>query len=286
MNDFESVHILRLSEALYRRVLHLYPADFRETYGVHMARTFRDCLRECYQRRGFGALLPLWAATLLDLLKTAAEEHMQRSIEMSKTLLSKIAGPTLMLGGLLWMLSGLHQFETIYWDEFGGFDLVYEIGGILFGAAILPLVIGLIGLHLTYKERVGSLGRLGLLAPYGGLAITLVALAYSLLNPAVDDWWYGFMMGLLLIMCGMILFGIDALRRSTFPRWNYAPLVAGAPFVLTFTVAGAVSLITGNALNIPSGWYGFAAFVITGLGWMMTGYAVMTDEQTAPIPAV
>jgi len=87
-------------------------------------------------------------------------------------------------------------------------------GGMLFDIAVLPLLIGLIGLQIGYKDRSGAVGRLGLLGPYVGIIVTFTAIAVSFFNPATDNWWWGFFAGLMLLMLGTTLFGIDALRRQ------------------------------------------------------------------------
>src|SRR4029453_7651382 len=58
----------RHGERWYRRLLHLYPRDFRDEFGSEMARLYRDRRRE---ERWW----TLWAHLLLDLLRTAPTEH-------------------------------------------------------------------------------------------------------------------------------------------------------------------------------------------------------------------
>jgi predicted permease len=55
------------SVKLYRCLLNLYPAAFRENYGVEMEREFRDELAESH---GFCALAILWVRLLADLSKS------------------------------------------------------------------------------------------------------------------------------------------------------------------------------------------------------------------------
>lgn len=102
---------LVLSNRLYRLLLAAYPAEFRHEYGAQMAQVFRDRCREVQGRRGGGnsraGLLRVWMETILDLARTAPEEHLQhagRGVRLMKALL-KIAA-ALVVYALLFMLIG------------------------------------------------------------------------------------------------------------------------------------------------------------------------------------
>jgi putative ABC transport system permease protein len=58
---------VKLSERLYRRLLKLYPAGFREEYGTPLQRQFRDEYRDV---RGVRGLVTLWFRTLVDLVRS------------------------------------------------------------------------------------------------------------------------------------------------------------------------------------------------------------------------
>jgi putative ABC transport system permease protein len=58
---------VRRSERLYRRLLRLYPRDFRDEYGEEMSLLFRDRTSEGSSR--------LWPQVLGDLLVHAPKEH-------------------------------------------------------------------------------------------------------------------------------------------------------------------------------------------------------------------
>jgi hypothetical protein len=88
---------LVLSNRLYSLLLAAYPAEFRHEYGAQMAQVFRDRCREEQRRRGGGSssagLARVWMETILDLARTAPEEHLQnagRGVRLMKALL-KIA---------------------------------------------------------------------------------------------------------------------------------------------------------------------------------------------------
>jgi putative ABC transport system permease protein len=56
-------------ERWYRRLLHLYPTDFRDEFGGEMTRLYRDRGRQ-------EPWWSLWASLLLDLMRTAPSEHL------------------------------------------------------------------------------------------------------------------------------------------------------------------------------------------------------------------
>jgi putative ABC transport system permease protein len=58
---------MHLSERLYRWLIKLYPAGFREQYGTPLERQFRDEYRDV---TGAGAVTRLWLRTLLDLARS------------------------------------------------------------------------------------------------------------------------------------------------------------------------------------------------------------------------
>ncbi len=88
------------SDRIYRALLGLYPAPFREEFGGPMSQLFRDLRRDA-ARGGPGALAALWLRTLADLLVTAAREHMERDSVM-RTIALVVA--TLALGlGIAWV---------------------------------------------------------------------------------------------------------------------------------------------------------------------------------------
>jgi putative ABC transport system permease protein len=56
-------------ERWYRRLLHLYPTDFRDEFGGEMARLYRDRRRE-------ESVWALWWSLAIDLFRTAPAEHL------------------------------------------------------------------------------------------------------------------------------------------------------------------------------------------------------------------
>jgi len=75
MSQTRSNPTLPVSERIYRRLLAVYPSDFRYEYGPEMLQVFRDRCREERRRGGVLGILWVWVNMLADLLVTALTEH-------------------------------------------------------------------------------------------------------------------------------------------------------------------------------------------------------------------
>jgi putative ABC transport system permease protein len=64
------------AERFYRRLLRLFPADFRGDFGDDMIATFADQRREALARGGSMAALRLWWDTIRGIATTAPREHL------------------------------------------------------------------------------------------------------------------------------------------------------------------------------------------------------------------
>ena len=63
------------SDRMFRRLLRLFPAEFRADFGDDMAETFRDH-REAMVNRGDGrSAFALWWHTIVGIVRTAPREH-------------------------------------------------------------------------------------------------------------------------------------------------------------------------------------------------------------------
>src|SRR6476659_6275430 len=63
------------SDRMFRRLLGLFPAEFRADFGDDMAETFRDH-REAMVNRGDGrSAFALWWHTIVGIVRTAPREH-------------------------------------------------------------------------------------------------------------------------------------------------------------------------------------------------------------------
>jgi hypothetical protein len=276
---------LPVSERLYAALLHLYPKQFRVTYGQQMRLTFRDACRVVYRQNGAGGLLALWLPTVLDLLKSALEERArQGEIVMLKERWIALAGPLTMLVGALMLLGPISDLVQLVRPPYT--EALWEF--FHFRTATVSLAVMLpafVGMWLRYKESAGRLGRLGLILNVAGCVTFCLALSADFLldvlqlleHPTGPN--YAMAASIMSILIGHVLFGIDALRYKLLPRWNAMPLLVG----LTTPLLGVLSVIMESALRIDR--YQVELTIATlqsatvGLCWVLLGVALMGQKQ-------
>jgi hypothetical protein len=76
MHERMSQHLIGASDWLYRSLLGIYPRQFRQEYGPHMAQLFEDCCRDAITRNGVSGLCGVWLHALGDLAATTLREHL------------------------------------------------------------------------------------------------------------------------------------------------------------------------------------------------------------------
>ena len=68
---------LRISDRLYRRLVRLYPAAYRQEYGEPMAQLFRDCCAAECSVSGYRGLALTWWRALAELVPSLLREYRQ-----------------------------------------------------------------------------------------------------------------------------------------------------------------------------------------------------------------
>ena len=178
-----------------------------------------------------------------------------------------MAGAVLFAVGLI-----IGSFDTYDMDPIGGVDAFYEISqavGLALGQVLF--VFGLLGLRTGYTGRSGSLGA-GLLQ----LSVigSVVSLGGLLMMSSTEAGWEIWTAGFLAMTLTLAVFGIVAVRRRVFSRWNFAPILAGGGLPLLFGV-GTVSVDTVSG-TAPE-WGSLLAVVLTAVGLILVGYRMQAD---------
>ena len=270
------------SLSLYYTRLKTYPSGFRHEYGPHMAQVFRDCCLKAYRLDGLPGMLSLWTHTLLDYFKSVVEEHMQKGVHMSKSKFIRLSGWSFVLGAIAFMVAILASSRDV--PEYSRYnaasrpiDLYFEYAqAILFPAAMLLLLVGMVGLYLRYRQETNGFGRISLVLGMAGGAISfLIALAVSLQLEFTDSdfGWLILIGGLTLYFLSLVTFGIAALRADLLPRWNAAPIMAGIWIPLMFLLSELSGQWEINAI-IELG-----VLVLTTLGLIALGVILGSDSR-------
>ena len=182
-----------------------------------------------------------------------------------------MAGAVLFAAGLI-----LGSFDPSAMDPIGGADAFYEISqavGLALGHVLF--VIGLLGLRTGYTGRSGSLGAGLLLLSVIGSVVSLGGL---LMMSSIEAGWKVWMGGFLTMTLTLAVFGIVAVRRRVFSRWNFAPILAGVGLPLLFGVGIAgVDSVSGTAPE----WASLLAVVLTAVGLILIGYRMQADAGAA-----
>jgi hypothetical protein len=66
------------SVRIYRALIKVYPASFRDEYGDEMIHVFRDLATDAWLRRRRVGLLALWFRVIADLVRTVPKQHLSR----------------------------------------------------------------------------------------------------------------------------------------------------------------------------------------------------------------
>lgn len=243
----KDAQLLDLSQRVFTRLLVLYPREYRQEYGTQMAQLFKDCSREAVGQSGAAALLILWTATLLDLFKTAFEEHFKELTHMTKEKFTRLGGWALIAGALLLLpLLGLGDLETLM----GGIGVYLKAG--LAAGTMLLLGTGALAMRNALGNEGGSNGKNALgfsvamtvIAAFGGIGLGL--------GLPGEIWWTLFFFGLVLHLLGIGIFGVLCMQRRTLPKLNWL-LAAGGLALPILTVYWLVVQFTGDPDYYPGG---------------------------------
>lgn len=88
--------------SVYSILLLAYPQEFRQQYGSQMVLLLLDCQRNASNRP---ALMRLWLRTLVDLVRTAAGEHLQ-NMRKENRFMNKLRTNLIAIGGCLVIIIG------------------------------------------------------------------------------------------------------------------------------------------------------------------------------------
>ena len=277
------------SERVYGTLLRAYPRQHREDFGDEMTSCCTEFCRDA-RRDGIVALVWLWTSVLLpELLRGAARERCEQGVGV----LRMVAVPRRLVGlgsfgailtGLVSLASGILPIlktsptstKILPWQLVWNLPFHLPLTEIpLVGDALTTA--GCVGLYFFLRPS-SHLSLVGLTLACASVILS-VALGMSLL----ETWTFGVFTSESanwLLVCGMLLIALAALRAPVLGWWRILPLFLAAsqsPLinVPTFTLAG--QMIRHATLErvplvmetIPLLLYG--PQTVVGLGWMTLG---------------
>jgi hypothetical protein len=138
-------------------------------------------------------------------------------------------------------------------------------------AALVLLIVGLVGLLTARIDGLGWIPRAGGLVTLGGFGLWAYAAAENFLPITEPSWWLPLLFPAL-VAGGSLVFGLGVFRSRALPR-------AAAALVALFGLLGITllaSLELGNPSSLPD--YalvraaGFISMLLYGGGWVWLGY--------------
>jgi hypothetical protein len=219
--------VVTCSVRAYRVLLVAYPARFRREYGPHMVQVFRDSCRQASRQGGTNGLVRLWRITLLDCLRSAFEQHTNHEARVSGSQFVKLSGFAFITGSFYFVLAALASQDPI---------IFYALW-----PTTLLLATGMLGLRVRYREIAGGFGRNILLIGVIGTVLLWVVVACQLLVTSRVLPASGFFLALkslyvlpfaapAILLLGLGLFGLAAVRRRPRAPLNWLPVLAGIGF--------------------------------------------------------
>jgi hypothetical protein len=162
-------------------------------------------------------------------------------------------------------------------------------GHVLGTAAIVFVLLGLVGLYVVQAKKVGWMGLAGFLLAfvgnvllaasgnYGYIAPVLAARAPDLLaaiNAYGPEYWLNAVM-VVTYLAGFVLLGIATVRAGFLPRWGGVLLIVGVPLFFA-GVAAADTPNMGGAY-----WIAIAGQTLFGLGLVVLGWPLLSGAEVS-----
>ncbi len=176
--------LTRLSLAVYRALLLLYPARFRRDYGEQMALVFRDACRDAVHQRGLGGLAQVWRMTLGDLIVTAISERLEQDMSHTSLALYRTSGLVSLAGVGAWIVGPIVISVALALSHMPGSAPPLSVE-LLIPTGWLFFVVGFIGLYAWLAKRCGALIWLPGLAVIAILLVLVVASLYYTYNSQI-----------------------------------------------------------------------------------------------------
>lgn len=298
------------SVRVYRYLLLLCPAAFRQRYGALMVQAFRDTCRDASRRRGLAGVLFVWPDALRDVLSTALAEHVEGGIRMTRTAWIRVGSIAAVLGGIVQVVLALltasaSSFLVITMPAAtsnGPLPTAQRVIYLAGPIAWLLLLLALIALHLRAGSRTGPAGWIGITCALIGVVLAfganaLFATTFGRADAGCTQYgcsvydpyhWIAtaataLVVGNALLVCGLLIYGVRALRAKALPRWNALPLLLGliAPLGVLIQLGAAILaphsdsagfLKVAIAATLPA--------IAWGALWILLGRLLWSDAPT------
>jgi hypothetical protein len=264
-----------VGERVYRGLLRLYPADYRDRFSGEMVQLFHDKLRDARTGSVPGGSVRAWLTLLGDVALTAPSEHLRRNRSVAHSLSSTppISARALGVAGILAGIVGLAVF-------------VIEIPQELFPARIILMNLGFIAIVVAVHRRQAAIApRLALLAAVPAVLANAWYLMMVVLSMLRTGPIFGGAFGLMAFWGGVALwlttalFGAMTLRLGAVTRLGALATTVGALLTLTgIDRIGLVSEASPTLFNTLSQ----VGIITLAVGWILLGLDVAIRRAPQP----
>lgn len=262
-------------ERIYRRLLRVYPSEFRRDYAEPMAQLFADQLRDTRVAHGPAGTLRLWVRTLLDTFTSAVLQHLERdrtvahSAAPTPTISSRGLGIAGILAGIVLLAPFLVTFE----------DGWFAPHIILFNAFVIALAVGLHRRQAMQKPGL-ALAATTAVVIANAWYLVMTALSMADVNPFGTQFGYIYFLASIVLWVSATAYGAASLAIGAFWRWGPALLVMGS--LLAGLGIDRLGLVTGDSILVPLSQVGI---VMLGLGWIFLGTELALHASARSVAA-
>ena len=208
-----------MAERVYRALLTLYPAAFRQRFGEEMVQLFHDRLRDARAGGVPGGVTWAWLKMLVDLAVTAPSEHLRRTRQVAHSLSSTRLIEARVLG-ILGVIGGSALLTAFVLDVPSG-PTALRIA--VFNVGVIAVVLAV----LRGEARASVPALIAGVAAIAANALYAVMVMADI-HPDAYPLWTGVALWL-----ATALFGVVALRRDGLIRWGALAVAIGAALAMT-----------------------------------------------------
>ena len=251
-------------ERVYRGILRLYPAAFRQRFGEDMVQLFRDRLRDARSGRASGGAAVAWIQLLADVVVTASAEHLRRNRTVAHTLTSGPSLTTRVLG-FAGIAAGLAILAAFVIDLPSG---VFRDRLIVFGIGVIAIGIGVHRRQVSRAPMASLAGTVVLVTAVLSFLLTVI-----LLEPGnIVSFWAGLALWLASAAFGVVSAWIGSASRIG----GWAVAIGSLLTATGIDRLGIVSEAAPTIFNTLSQ-VGIATMAI---GWIVLGFDLALRRVT------
>ena len=162
---------------------------------------------------------------------------METTLRLSKTIaFHHWAGAAFVLGNVLFIVNKLNEMSRLFLARPMP-DVISGQTPLLIFIGQLPLILGYLGLYRYYAPMVGKPAKIALrLLSSGGVLVAIGHISFmeslarylpAAVRSTLELMFILVLLGMLLLMVGLIWFGILNLRKPVLTRWQWLPLATG-----------------------------------------------------------